>query len=59
MGYPMARNLRVKAPADDTLVIFDVNKDATKQFVDELGVMSKNVVASKLEEVVDRSVSYS
>ncbi|PUU74980.1 NAD binding domain of 6-phosphogluconate dehydrogenase-domain-containing protein [Tuber borchii] len=51
----MARNLRVKAPADDTLVIFDVNKDATKRFVDELGVTSKNVVASKLDEVVDRS----
>lgn len=59
MGYPMARNLRVKAPADDTLVIFDVNNDATKRFVDELGVTSKNVVASKLDEVVDRSVSYS
>jgi len=51
----MARNLRVKTPADDTLVIFDVNKDATKRFVDELGVTSKNVVASKLDEVVDRS----
>ncbi|RPB05980.1 hypothetical protein L873DRAFT_1824735 [Choiromyces venosus 120613-1] len=56
MGYPMARNLRVKVPADDALVIFDVNKDATKRFVDELGGTSKNVVvASKLEEVVDRS----
>ncbi|KAG0134321.1 NAD binding domain of 6-phosphogluconate dehydrogenase-domain-containing protein [Tuber indicum] len=56
MGYPMARNLRVKASADDMLVIFDVNKDATTQFVDELGLTSKNVVvAGKLEEVVDRS----
>ncbi|KAG0637963.1 NAD binding domain of 6-phosphogluconate dehydrogenase-domain-containing protein [Tuber brumale] len=56
MGYPMARNLRVKASADDMLVIFDVNKDATKRFVDELGATYKKVVvAGKLEEVVDRS----
>ncbi|KAL7275658.1 hypothetical protein RUND412_001391 [Rhizina undulata] len=37
MGYPMARNLRQKLPKEDTLVVYDVNKAATKQFVEELG----------------------
>ncbi|KAF2739092.1 hypothetical protein EJ04DRAFT_509236 [Polyplosphaeria fusca] len=35
MGYPMAKNLRAKLPADDVLFVNDVNKDATKKFLEE------------------------
>lgn len=52
MGYPMARNLRLKLPADLELSIFDVNKDATKKFVDELGASSRDVVVSDSPEDV-------
>ncbi|KAJ5756768.1 hypothetical protein N7533_006311 [Penicillium manginii] len=35
MGYNMAKNLRAKIPASDTLIIRDVNKDAMTRFVEE------------------------
>lgn len=35
MGYNMARNLRAKIPASDTLIIRDVNQDAMTRFVEE------------------------
>ncbi|EYE96357.1 6-phosphogluconate dehydrogenase C-terminal domain-like protein [Aspergillus ruber CBS 135680] len=35
MGYCMAKNLRAKIPATDTLVIRDVNEDAMKRFMEE------------------------
>lgn len=60
MGYPMARNLRVKVPADDILVIYDANESATQRFVDELGTTVKGiVVASNVKEVAEKSVSLS
>lgn len=43
-GYRMAKNLREKIPADDVLMIQDINKDAVKKFVDELSGF--NVIAS-------------
>lgn len=38
MGYPMAKNLRAKIPASDTLIIHDRNKEATTSFIDEVGI---------------------
>ncbi|KAF2121504.1 NAD binding domain of 6-phosphogluconate dehydrogenase-domain-containing protein [Lophiotrema nucula] len=35
MGYPMAKNLRAKIPAEDVLFINDVNKAAAAQFLEE------------------------
>ncbi|CAI7655162.1 unnamed protein product [Penicillium pancosmium] len=35
MGYNMAKNLRAKIPASDTLIVRDVNKDAMTRFVEE------------------------
>ncbi|KAJ5956399.1 hypothetical protein N7501_010678 [Penicillium viridicatum] len=35
MGYHMAKNLRAKIPASDTLIVRDVNEDVMKQFVAE------------------------
>jgi len=53
MGYPMAKNLRAKLPATDTLVIQDVNLDATKKF---LGEHSEGViVAENVREVAEKS----
>ena len=34
----MARNLRAKIPANDTLVIHDRNQEATASFVHEVGI---------------------
>lgn len=36
MGYAMAKNLRAKIPASDTLVVCDVREDVTRQFVEEI-----------------------
>ncbi|USP75950.1 putative 3-hydroxyisobutyrate dehydrogenase, mitochondrial [Curvularia clavata] len=57
MGYPMAKNLRAKIPAEDTLFIHDVNTAATKQFLEEhpQGVqVAKNVreVAENAETII-------
>ncbi|SLM39455.1 3-hydroxyisobutyrate dehydrogenase [Lasallia pustulata] len=37
MGFPMARNLRAKLSQGDSLVIHDVNQEATAKFVEEVG----------------------
>jgi 3-hydroxyisobutyrate dehydrogenase len=50
----MAKNLRAKIPAEDTLFIHDVNTAATKQFLDEhpQGVR----VAQNVREVAEKAV---
>ncbi|KAJ5894827.1 hypothetical protein N7495_006518 [Penicillium taxi] len=35
MGYQMAKNLRAKIPAEDTLIVRDVNEEAVRSFVTE------------------------
>lgn len=56
----MAKNLRSKIPAGDTLVIRDIDSDVMKKFVDEVGASSKerlNVeVAGNAREVAEKSV---
>lgn len=51
----MARNLRAKIPAEDTLFVHDVNIAATKQFLEEnpQGVR----VADSVREVAEKAVS--
>ena len=39
----MAKNLRAKIPATDTLVIYDRNAVATTNFVQEVGMTASNV----------------
>lgn len=53
-GYPMAKNLRAKIPAEDTLFVHDVNTAATKQFLEEhpQGVR----VADNVREVAEKAV---
>jgi 3-hydroxyisobutyrate dehydrogenase len=48
----MAKNLRAKIPAEDTLFVHDVNTDATKKFLEEhpQGVR----VASNVREVAEK-----
>lgn len=63
----MAKNLRAKMPASYTLVILDVNSDATKRFVRETdeavkssgaGADSVKVeTAQNAREVAEKSVS--
>lgn len=63
----MAKNLRAKIPATDTLIIRDVNEAASKRFVEETqetvrsnglepGSM-KVVVAQNAREIAEQSVS--
>ncbi|WEW59152.1 NAD-binding 6-phosphogluconate dehydrogenase [Emydomyces testavorans] len=56
MGYPMARNLRAKIPTADTLVIYDVNRDATQRFLTEH--KGKPIeVASSPRELAEKSIT--
>lgn len=59
MGYPMAKNLRAKIPAEDTLVIFDINRSSMQRFCQEPDLASKGglTVANDIKEVVNTSVS--
>lgn len=52
----MAKNLRAKIPAADTLVIRDVNQDAIKRFVAE-AKEGPVEVAENAREVAEKSVS--
>lgn len=56
----MARNLRLKIPADDRLVIFDLNQSASKNFLEEMGnvVSGGVVVAGSPSEVAEQSVRF-
>ncbi|KAF2682078.1 hypothetical protein K458DRAFT_420010 [Lentithecium fluviatile CBS 122367] len=53
MGYPMARNLRAKLPAEDILFIQDINTATTKKFLEEnpQGVR----IADNVREVAEKS----
>lgn len=57
----MARNLRLKIPADDSLVIFDVNQSASKKFLEEMGSAASGgvVVADSVSDVAEKSVRFS
>ena len=45
----MAKNLRAKIPASDTLIIRDVNPDSTKRFVEESQEIARNSGAGGTE----------
>lgn len=53
----MAKNLRAKVPAEDTLFIHDVNTAASQKFLEEnpTGVR----VAENVREVAEKAVSFS
>ena len=63
----MAKNLRAKIPATDTLIVRDVNEDASKRFVEEARQTARETGAAedtyKVEiagcprEVAEKSVS--
>jgi hypothetical protein len=56
----MARNLQSKLPSSDTLLIQDINADATKRFMEEVKATSVGAtveVASNVREVSESSVS--
>lgn len=62
----MAKNLRAKIPATDTLVIYDRNTDATTRFAEEVGIAASSDGAPEIgtgievargpREVAERSV---
>jgi hypothetical protein len=52
----MAQNLRKRLPAEDTLVVYDINKAATEQFSAESRLDVQ--VAADVNEVVQYSVSF-
>lgn len=52
-GFPMAKNLRSKIDKSDDMIIHDVNKTVTQQFVDEVGNAS---IAQSVREVAEKAV---
>lgn len=54
MGYRMAKNLRAKLPAEDSLIVHDVNKKAAEDFVAEVG--ASTMVAESTRQVAEESV---
>ena len=63
MGLPMARNLRAKIPAEDNLIVFDVNSQACTGLMEEVRQKSevaekgKTAIAHDVREVAELSVS--
>ena len=57
----MAKNLRTKIPASDTLIIYDRNEDATTRFVQEMGRTAGEgiEVAPNVRGVAEKAVCYS
>lgn len=63
----MAKNLRAKIPASDTLIVRDVNEDVMKQFVAEAQETTQSngagandgqvEIAQSAREVAEKSVS--
>ncbi|KAJ5643474.1 Dehydrogenase multihelical [Penicillium longicatenatum] len=53
MGYNMAKNLRAKIPASDTLIVRDVNEAATERFVKEAQEIAQNSGAGADEYKVE------
>jgi hypothetical protein len=59
-GYNMARNLQSKLPSSDTLLIQDINVDATKRFMEEAKATSAGAtirIANDVREASEDSVS--
>ena len=52
----MAKNLRAKIPASDTLVIHDRNEDATARFVQEVGNTGGLEVEASPRKVAEKAV---
>jgi hypothetical protein len=55
----MARNLQSKLPSSDTLLIQDINVDATKRFMEEAEATSTGAtvrIASNVREASEKSV---
>lgn len=53
----MAKNLRAKLPADDVVIVHDINEAATSSLAKEFGADMKVLVARNVREVAERSVS--
>ncbi|RMJ21327.1 3-hydroxyisobutyrate dehydrogenase [Aspergillus sp. HF37] len=47
MGYCMAKNLRAKIPASDTLIVRDVNQDNAQRFTEETRQEARNAGAAE------------
>lgn len=57
VGYPMAKNLRTKLPADDIVIVHDINEAATASLAKEFQEDVRVLVANSVREVAERSVS--
>jgi 6-phosphogluconate dehydrogenase (decarboxylating) len=54
MGFRMAKNLRTKLPAEEKLVIYDVDTKAVETFAQEAGPNTH--IAKDAREVAEKSV---
>lgn len=53
----MAKNLRSKISDSDSLILHDVNREATKSFMAELGSSTNTQVADNVRQVAEQAVS--
>lgn len=53
----MAKNLRAKLPAGDTLVVHDINTTTTAQFLKESSLPDGVRIAESPREVAEKAVS--
>jgi 3-hydroxyisobutyrate dehydrogenase len=53
----MAKNLRQKLPNHDTLIVQDINKDASRNFADEFSGFPV-VVANTARQLAEKSVRH-
>lgn len=55
MGYPMAKNIRQKIPAESTLYINDVNRSSCERFLHEFSTRLKVVILDSAREVAEHA----
>lgn len=53
----MAKNLRAKIPMEDTLIVYDVNPQATKSLMSEAPEGQVVAIAETVRELAEKAVS--
>lgn len=57
MGHGMAKNIRQKIPAESVLVIYDINQEVMRQFVQDFSNGFNVRIASSPKQVAELAVS--
>lgn len=58
MGHGMAKNIRLRIPSSCLLLIFDINQETVKKFIDDFGVDGNVVAATSPKEIASQAVRW-